>query len=160
MATISIVNDNLRLIYTEDSTTTYILKDNCRVLAFGDVVRITDYAGNRFEFLYTDVVAPSESSASDLKDTLDLYLQTIVGGGGGSGTVTSVGLSVPAPTNPAFTVSGSPVTTSGTIEIVATGTTSDYVRGNGSRANFEDSVGALTDIEYLLVQSFRSTYNY
>jgi hypothetical protein len=111
------------------------------VLAFGDVVRITDYAGNRFEFLYTEVIDPVEASASDLKDTLDLYLQTIVGGGGGgSGTVTSVGLSVPSPTTPAFTVSGSPVTGSGTLAIAATGTTSDYVRGDGSRADLPAAI--------------------
>ena len=57
-------------------------------------------------------------------------------GGGGSGTVTSVGLSVPAPANPAFIVSGSPVTGSGTLAIAAAGATSDYVRGDGSLKTF------------------------
>ena len=48
------------------------------------------------------------------------------------GTVTSVGLSLPAPANPAFSVSGSPVTTSGTLAISANGTSSQYVDGTGA----------------------------
>jgi hypothetical protein len=46
------------------------------------------------------------------------------------------------------------------LTVTGAGTISQYVRGDGSLTNFEDSVGGLTDIEYLLVQSFRSTYNY
>lgn len=53
-------------------------------------------------------------------------------GGGGSGTVTSVGLTMPA----AFTVTGSPVTTSGTLAVTGAGTTSQYVRGDGTLATF------------------------
>lgn len=49
-----------------------------------------------------------------------------------SGTVTSVGLSVPTPANAAFSVSGSPVTTSGTMAIAANGTSSQYVDGTGA----------------------------
>ena len=51
---------------------------------------------------------------------------------GGSGTVTSVALTVPA----AFSVAGSPITTSGTLAISATGTTAQYIRGNGTLATF------------------------
>jgi hypothetical protein len=54
------------------------------------------------------------------------------GGGGGSGTVTSVGLSAPA----AFTVSGSPVTTSGTLAISAAGDASEYIDGSGNLQTF------------------------
>jgi len=54
----------------------------------------------------------------------------------GGGTVTSVGLSMPTPASAAFTVSGSPVTTTGTLTVTANGTTSDYVRGDGSYAPF------------------------
>lgn len=52
------------------------------------------------------------------------------GGGGGSGTVTSVALSMPS----AFSVSGSPITTSGTFNISGAGTTAQYIRGNGTLA--------------------------
>ena len=86
---IAIQNDDLSILLTENSVTTTIWKDNARVIAFGDVVRITDRDGIRYEFLYTDVIIPSESSAEDLADTISGYLITIVGGGGG-GAVNSV----------------------------------------------------------------------
>lgn len=48
------------------------------------------------------------------------------------GTVTSVGLSMPA----AFTVSFSPITSSGTIVVTGSGTTAQYIRGDGTLATF------------------------
>ncbi len=54
----------------------------------------------------------------------------------GSGTVTSVGLSVPAPANAALSVSGSPVTTSGTLAITANGIAAQYIDGTGALQNF------------------------
>jgi hypothetical protein len=48
------------------------------------------------------------------------------------GTVTSIGLSMPS----AFTVSSSPVTGSGTIAVTGSGTTSQYIRGDGTLATF------------------------
>jgi len=57
-------------------------------------------------------------------------------GGGGSGTVTSVGLTMPA----AFTVTGSPVTTSGTLAVTGAGTTSQYVRGDGTLDTFPSAL--------------------
>ena len=57
------------------------------------------------------------------------------GGGGGSGTVTSVGVSIPQPTNPAFSVSNSPIISAGTIAISANGTTSQYIDGTGALQN-------------------------
>lgn len=58
--------------------------------------------------------------------------KTIPGGGGGSGTVTSVALTTPA----AFNVTGSPITTSGTIALSGAGTASQYVKGDGTLATF------------------------
>lgn len=46
--------------------------------------------------------------------------------------LTSVGLAMPS----AFTVSGSPLTSNGTITVTGAGTTSQYVRGDGSLATF------------------------
>lgn len=54
--------------------------------------------------------------------------------GGGSGTVTSVGLAAPA----AFSVSGSPVTSTGTLTLIAAGTISQYINGAGSLTTFPD----------------------
>ena len=53
-------------------------------------------------------------------------------GAPGGGTVTSVGLSMPS----AFSVAGSPVTTSGTLAVTGAGTTSQYIRGDGSLATY------------------------
>jgi hypothetical protein len=50
----------------------------------------------------------------------------------GTGTVTSVALTMPT----AFSVANSPVTTTGTLAVTATGTTSQYIRGDGSLATF------------------------
>ena len=46
------------------------------------------------------------------------------------GTVTSVGLAMPA----AFSVASSPVTTSGTLTVTGAGTTAQYIRGDGTLA--------------------------
>lgn len=58
------------------------------------------------------------------------------GGGGGSGTVTSVGLSLPS----AFNVTPSTITTSGTFAVTAAGTTSEYIRGNGTLATTDTTM--------------------
>ena len=54
-----------------------------------------------------------------------------------SGTVTSVGLTMPT----AFTVANSPVTSSGTLAVTGAGTTSQYVRGDGSLDTFPSLTG-------------------
>jgi hypothetical protein len=51
--------------------------------------------------------------------------------------VTSVGLSMPS----AFTVTNSPVTTSGNISVVGAGTVAQYIRGDGSLADFPQGGG-------------------
>ena len=48
--------------------------------------------------------------------------------GGGSGTVTSVAVTVPT----ALSVTGSPITTSGTIAITGAGTSAQYIKGDGT----------------------------
>ena len=71
---------------------------------------------------------------------------TYIGGGGGGGTVTSVDLTMPS----AFSVSGNPITTSGTIAVTGAGLTSQYVRGDGSLANFPTSGGGGASVNYYL----------
>jgi len=63
-----------------------------------------------------------------------------------SGTVTSVDLTMPS----AFTVAGNPITTSGTLAVTGAGTTSQYVRGDGTLANFPTSTGGGASISYYL----------
>jgi hypothetical protein len=55
----------------------------------------------------------------------------------GTGSVTSVALTMPT----AFSVGGSPITTAGTLAVTATGTTSQYIRGDGSLATFPALTG-------------------
>jgi hypothetical protein len=56
-------------------------------------------------------------------------------GSGGTGTVTSVDLSMPS----AFSVSGNPITSNGTINVSGAGTTLQYIRGNGTLATMDTS---------------------
>ena len=60
--------------------------------------------------------------------------------------VTSVGLSMPS----AFSVANSPVTTSGTIAVTGAGVASQYIRGDGSLANFPTSTGGGASVSYYL----------
>jgi hypothetical protein len=70
----------------------------------------------------------------------------LVGGGGGSGTVTSVALTMPS----AFSVANSPVTTSGSLDVTAIGVASQYIRGDGQLANFPTSTGGGASVNYYL----------
>jgi hypothetical protein len=63
-----------------------------------------------------------------------------------NGTVTSVGLTMPS----AFSVANSPITTSGTLAVTGAGTVSQYVRGDGSLANFPSSTGGGSSLAFYL----------
>lgn len=62
------------------------------------------------------------------------------------GTVTSVGLTMPT----AFNVANSPITSSGTINVTGAGLVSQYVRGDGTLANFPTNVGGGSSVSYYL----------
>lgn len=74
-----------------------------------------------------DVLAIVDISSNETKK---IKVSTL--GTGGSGTVTSVALTAPA----ALSVSGSPITTSGTIAISGAGTTSQFIDGTGALQTF------------------------
>jgi hypothetical protein len=63
-----------------------------------------------------------------------------------TGTVTSVDLTMPV----AFTVTGNPVTSSGTLAVAAAGLTTQYIRGDGQLANFPTSIGGGSSVSYYL----------
>jgi hypothetical protein len=63
-----------------------------------------------------------------------------------TGTVTSVGLTMPS----AFSVANSPITSSGDIAVTGAGTVSQYVRGDGSLANFPASTGGGASLSFYL----------
>ena len=64
----------------------------------------------------------------------------------GNGTVTSVDLTMPS----AFTVTGNPITSSGTLAVAGAGVVSQYVRGDGSLANFPSVSGGGASTSYYL----------
>jgi hypothetical protein len=64
------------------------------------------------------------------------------------GSVTSVSLTMPAPTNAAFSVSGSPVTTSGTLSVAANGTTDQYIDGTGALRTLPSTGGGGGQVLY------------
>jgi hypothetical protein len=64
----------------------------------------------------------------------------------GTGSVTSVGLTMPS----AFNVANSPVTTAGTLAVTGAGTVSQYIRGDGSLADFPSSTGGGASVNYYL----------
>jgi hypothetical protein len=63
-----------------------------------------------------------------------------------TGTVTSVDLTMPV----AFTVTGNPVTSSGTLAVAAAGLATQYIRGDGQLANFPTSGGGGASVNYYL----------
>jgi hypothetical protein len=63
-----------------------------------------------------------------------------------SGTVTSVGLSMPS----AFTVTNSPITGSGTIAVTGAGLSSQYIRGDGQLATLPSNASGGSAISYYL----------
>ena len=76
------------------------------------------------------------------KDGTFAMLDDITGGG----TVTSVGLTMPS----AFTVTNSPITSSGDIAVTGAGAVSQYVRGDGTLANFPTSSGGGSSLSFYL----------
>ena len=97
-----------------------------------------------------DVNAPTPSNGQVLtyNTTSGDWEAATPSGGGGSGTVTSVGLTMPAPTNAAFSVTGSPVTTSGTLAVGANGTVDQYIDGTGALRTLPSTGGGGGQVFY------------
>jgi hypothetical protein len=64
----------------------------------------------------------------------------------GTGTVTSVALTMPS----AFSIGGSPITTAGTLAVTGAGTVGQYIRGDGSLADFPATTGGGSSVSYYL----------
>jgi hypothetical protein len=78
-----------------------------------------------------------------------VYIKVVYSGtsnAGGSGTVTSVGLTMPS----AFSVANSPITSSGTLAVTASGTASQYIRGDGQLATLPSNGSGGSSIAYYL----------
>ena len=146
---LSITNQTLTISLIEGAVTTVIRKDNLKVQAFGDVVRLTDYSGVIYEFLYTDCTSPSEASANDLRDAINVFLITATGGGGG-GSVNSVN----AGTNISVTGTATdPIINSLSDRYKTTSTTSNSV-SNGSKSFTVD-----LNLSYIPLQEILVVYD-
>ena len=96
-----------------------------------------------------DVNAPTPSNGQVLTyNTTTSDWEAVTPSAGGSGTVTSVGLTMPSPTNAAFSVTGSPVTTSGTLAVGANGTVDQYIDGTGALRTLPSTGGGGGQIFY------------
>ena len=142
-ATTADIADSTNKRYVTDAQATVI--GNTSGTNTGDNATNSQYSG----------LAASKQDALTLTTTGTSGAATLVGatlnipqysGGGGSGTVTSVGVSMPS----AFSVASSPITTSGTIAITGAGVVSQYVRGDGSLANFPESTGGGASLSFYL----------
>jgi hypothetical protein len=90
-----------------------------------------------------DVNAPTPSNGQVLTYNGTEWVNSTPSTGG---TVTSVALTVP----PAFSVTGSPITTAGTLAISGAGLATQYVRGDGQLANFPTTGGGGSSVSYYL----------
>jgi hypothetical protein len=93
----------------------------------------------------SDVNAPAPSNGQVLSyNSTSGDWEAVTPASGGS--VTSVGLTMPS----AFAVSGSPVTTAGTLAVTGAGLATQYVRGDGQLANFPTTSGGGSSVSYYL----------
>ena len=122
-------------IYPDSSIgfTTAVGFSNLRVdlLTSGKTWQLPDANGTLA--LNTDIPTTTSQLTNDGADGVNPFI-TLADIPTGGGTVTSVDLSMPS----AFTVTNNPITTSGTLTVTLTGTVSEYIRGDGSLANFPD----------------------
>jgi hypothetical protein len=127
----------------------------------GNVTVAVDYAGTDNIILAagdgtlltlatTDRVMISDESDNDVKFVNLSQLSAAIGGG----TVTSVGVSMPA----AFSVANSPITGAGTIAITGAGSTSQYIRGDGTLETFPTiPSGSVTSVGLAAPSAFTVT---
>jgi hypothetical protein len=96
-----------------------------------------------------DLSANRTFTISQSNTTTDGYLSSTdwnTFNGKGVGSVTSVGLTMPT----AFTVTNSPITSSGAIAVTGAGLSSQYIRGDGQLATFPTSTGGGSSVSYYL----------
>ena len=99
-----------------------------------------DDLGNTYILFDQTSVANQEVLVRGLSGTMALLSDIPAAG------VTSVGLTMPS----AFTVTNSPITSSGDIAVTGAGLVSQYVRGDGTLANFPNSTGGGSSVNYYL----------
>lgn len=109
------------------ASTSYLNNTGCIVKLPGECVSYTGAS-----------ISGPGINTGDLLNTVVSKLATYIAQG--DGTVSSVALSMPA----AFNVTGSPVTSAGTLAVTAAGTSAQYILGNGTLATFPVFSNGLT----------------
>jgi len=99
----------------------------------------------RIDIANNDVLPIVASGATTTNKVTISSIQTFMQGNLDLG-VTSVGLSMPS----AFSVTNSPITGTGNISVTGAGTTAQYIRGDGSLADFPTSSGGGSSVSYYL----------
>lgn len=100
--------------------------------------------------LYYTLAGNTVTFSSALVNGDQVMVEVVATGDGGGGTITSIGVTMPS----AFTVSGSPLTSSGTIAITGAGTSSQYVRGDGTLATLPSGSGSVTSVAISVPSGF------
>ena len=92
--------------------------------------KTTPADGDLFVITDSEQTAPNKNRTKSLKASdLKTYIQT------SAGTVSSVALAMPS----AFSVAGSPITSSGTFTVTGAGNNTQYVDGTGALQSFSDT---------------------
>ncbi len=140
---VSSPNDGETLIY--DSAGSVFKNQPLATVAtsgdYNDLSNLPSIPANLDDLNDVNVPAPTNGQVLAFNSTSGDW-EAVTPASGGS--VTSVGLTMPT----AFNVSGSPVTTAGTLAVTGAGNTGQYIRGDGTLANFPSTGGGGGQIFY------------
>jgi hypothetical protein len=98
------------------------------------------------EILNKPTIPAAVTKTSDLTNDGEDGINPFITAADIPAAVTSVGLTMPS----AFSVANSPITSAGTLEVTGAGLVSQYVRGDGSLANFPTSTGGGSSLAFYL----------
>jgi len=98
------------------------------------------------EILNKPTIPAAVTKTSDLTNDGENGVDPFITAADVPASVTSVGLTMPS----AFSVANSPITSSGDIAVTGAGVVSQYVRGDGSLANFPTSTGGGASLSFYL----------
>ena len=98
------------------------------------------------EILNKPTIPAAVTKTSDLTNDGENGVDPFITAADVPASVTSVGLTMPS----AFSVANSPITSAGTLAVTGAGVVSQYVRGDGSLANFPTSTGGGASLSFYL----------
>jgi hypothetical protein len=128
------------------STGDIVLSNNKSLISYSTPLANHYFKGTSGVKWESDVKIEYAADYSALYSNRSLVDKEYVDGLITGGTVTSVGLTMPS----AFTITNSPITSSGDIAVTGAGLVSQYVRGDGTLANFPNSTGGGSSVNYYL----------